>query len=79
MTLNKPTNGSARSSESVAHKNNWLQREDVQATGLLVFFMLLGLLLIPSSSTWVTLTLAGIAMGLMIFVMTSGFTLVFTR
>src|SRR2546423_1479650 len=32
---------------------------------------------IPSGSTWVTLTIAGIAMGMMIFVMASGLTLIF--
>ena len=32
---------------------------------------------IPSASTWVTLTIAGLAMGMMIFVMASGLTLIF--
>src|SRR2546423_15168837 len=32
---------------------------------------------IPSTSTWVTLTVAGLAMGMMIFVMASGLTLIF--
>ena len=32
---------------------------------------------IPSTSTWVTLTIAGLAMGMMIFVMASGLTLIF--
>jgi branched-chain amino acid transport system permease protein len=32
---------------------------------------------IPSGSTWVTLTVAGLAMGMMIFVMASGLTLIF--
>src|SRR3954453_2564898 len=32
---------------------------------------------IPSGSTWVTLTIAGLAMGMMIFVMASGLTLIF--
>src|SRR5262245_51540608 len=32
---------------------------------------------IPSVSTWVTLTIAGLAMGMMIFVMASGLTLIF--
>lgn len=45
---------------------------------LLVLAVLLGaLLLIGSPSTWVTLTVAGIAMGLLIFLMASGLTLVF--
>jgi branched-chain amino acid transport system permease protein len=33
--------------------------------------------LIPSAPTWVTLTVAGLAMGMMIFIMASGLTLVF--
>ena len=32
---------------------------------------------IPSPSTWVTLTIAGLAMGMMIFIMASGLTLIF--
>ncbi len=36
-----------------------------------------GLALIGSPSTWVTLTVAGLAMGLLIFIMSSGLTLVF--
>lgn len=38
---------------------------------------LLALPLIPSLPTWVTLTVAGLAMGMMIFIMASGLTLVF--
>ena len=45
---------------------------------LLVLAVLLGaLLLIRSPSTWLTLTIAGVAMGLLIFLMASGLTLVF--
>jgi branched-chain amino acid transport system permease protein len=45
---------------------------------LLVLAVLLGaLLLIGSPSTWLTLTVAGLAMGLLIFLMASGLTLVF--
>ena len=36
-----------------------------------------GLAIIPSGSTWLTLTVAGLAMGMMIFIMASGLTLVF--
>ena len=36
-----------------------------------------GLALIPNGPTWATLTIAGLAMGLMIFIMASGLTLVF--
>jgi len=38
---------------------------------------LLALPFIPSGSTWVTLTIAGLAMGMMIFIMASGLTLIF--
>ncbi|MGE5147544.1 MAG: branched-chain amino acid ABC transporter permease [Candidatus Eiseniibacteriota bacterium] len=38
---------------------------------------LIGLLLIGDLSTWATLTLAGLAMGMLIFIMASGLTLVF--
>jgi len=44
---------------------------------LVPVLMLLGFLAIPSSSSWLTLTLAGLAMGMMIFVIASGMTLVF--
>jgi branched-chain amino acid transport system permease protein len=45
---------------------------------LLVLAILLGaLLLIRDPSTWLTLTIAGLAMGLLIFLMASGLTLVF--
>ena len=45
---------------------------------LLVLAVLLGaLLLVGSPSTWLTLTVAGLAMGLLIFLMASGLTLVF--
>ena len=45
---------------------------------ILVFAIALGAFaLIGSASTWVTLTVAGLAMGLLIFIMASGLTLVF--
>jgi branched-chain amino acid transport system permease protein len=52
-------------------------RRDV-APLLLVPALLLAMLpLVGSMSTWVTLTVAGLAMGMMIFIMASGLTLVF--
>lgn len=39
--------------------------------------ILLALPLLPSMPTWITLTVAGLAMGMMIFIMASGLTLVF--
>ncbi len=44
---------------------------------LIVAIALLSYLMIGSGSTWVTLTVAGLAMGLLIFIMASGLTLVF--
>lgn len=39
--------------------------------------IVLGALAIPSTSSWLTLTVSGLAMGMMIFIMASGLTLVF--
>ena len=50
---------------------NWLPLALVPAIALLA------LPLVPSLPTWVTLTVAGLAMGMMIFIMASGLTLVF--
>jgi branched-chain amino acid transport system permease protein len=52
-------------------------RLDYKPVALVVLIALGALLLIGSPSTWVTLTLAGLAMGLLIFIMASGLTLVF--
>ena len=50
---------------------NWLPLVLIPAIALAA------LPLVPSLSTWVTLTVAGLAMGMMIFMMASGLTLVF--
>jgi branched-chain amino acid transport system permease protein len=50
---------------------------DWQPLALLLGVMLLSVPLIGSSSSWLTLTVAGLAMGLIIFVIASGLTLVF--
>lgn len=50
---------------------------DPKPLALLTALMLLALPLTGSASTWLTLTLAGLAMGLIIFVIASGLTLVF--
>ena len=52
-------------------------RFDFIPIALLAAIALAGLALIGSPSTWVTLTVAGLAMGLLIFIMSSGLTLVF--
>src|ERR1043166_4766623 len=52
-------------------------RRDFLPLLLPVALALAALPFIPSSSTWVTLTIGGLAMGMMIFVMASGLTLIF--
>ncbi len=52
-------------------------RLDVAPLLLLPILALLALPLVGSFPTWVTLTIAGLAMGMMIFIMASGLTLVF--
>lgn len=52
-------------------------RRDVAPLLLVPILMLAMLPLINSFPTWVTLTVAGLAMGMMIFIMASGLTLVF--
>ncbi len=44
---------------------------------LVVALILAGLVAIPATSSWLTLTVSGLAMGMMIFIMASGLTLVF--
>ncbi len=44
---------------------------------LIPALIILGFLVIPSSTSWLTLTVSGLAMGMMIFIMASGLTLVF--
>ncbi|MBM3352819.1 MAG: branched-chain amino acid ABC transporter permease [Betaproteobacteria bacterium] len=53
------------------------QRLDWAPLALLAAVGVAALALIGSPSTWVTLTIAGLAMGLLIFIMASGLTLVF--
>lgn len=53
------------------------QRIDWVPVALVVAVILVALPFIPSLPTWVTLTVAGLAMGMMIFIMASGLTLVF--
>ena len=56
---------------------SFLRRTDLWPVLLLPLIALLGFLVVNSSSTWLTLTLAGLAMGMMIFIIASGLTLVF--
>lgn len=62
---------------SVKHTENWRQSPTMQSVFLLLAFAVIGFVFIQDPTAWMTLTVAGIAMGMMIFVMTSGFTLVF--
>lgn len=52
-------------------------RIDLVPPALVILVALLALPLVPSLPTWTTLTVAGLAMGMMIFMMASGLTLVF--
>src|SRR5438045_9605392 len=52
-------------------------RTDYLPLLLPVALALAALPFIPSGSTWVTLTIAGLAMGMMIFAMASGLALIF--
>jgi branched-chain amino acid transport system permease protein len=54
-----------------------LNRTDLVPPIVIAAIALLALPLVGSLSTWVTLTLAGLAMGMMLFIMASGLTLVF--
>jgi branched-chain amino acid transport system permease protein len=54
-----------------------VQRVDWAPLLLVPALALLALPLVGSPSTWVTLTIAGLAMGMMIFIMASGLTLIF--
>ncbi len=49
----------------------------LQPLALLLALVLLALPLVGTPSTWLTLTVAGLAMGLIVFVITSGLTLIF--
>ena len=54
-----------------------VQRRDFVPVLLVPFVALVALPLVGSPSTWVTLTVAGLAMGMIIFIIASGLTLVF--
>jgi branched-chain amino acid transport system permease protein len=53
------------------------QRVDWLPLALVPAVMIVALPFVPSLPTWITLTVAGLAMGMMIFMMASGLTLVF--
>ncbi len=55
----------------------WWTHSDTQAWLLLPGVMALFFGLVPDVSGWLTLTIAGLAMGMMLFIMTAGFNLVF--
>lgn len=72
------TDQTASQTETAAPRAPLSERLGAWIPYLLVpVFLILGYLLIGSGPTWATLTLAGLAMGMMIFVMASGLTLVF--
>ncbi len=56
---------------------SWWTHEDTTAWLLIPGVMALSLGFIPEVSGWMTLTIAGLAMGMMLFIMTAGFNIVF--
>ena len=56
---------------------NLFKDTDVRPLLLVPVLALLALPLVGTGSTWLTLTVAGLAMGMIIFIMASGLTLVF--
>ncbi|PRY25454.1 amino acid/amide ABC transporter membrane protein 1 (HAAT family) [Aliiruegeria haliotis] len=62
---------------TMAQASPWQRLEPHVPLLLIPVLALLGFLLIPSTSSWLTLTVSGLAMGMMIFIMASGMTLVF--
>lgn len=56
---------------------SWWTHEDTTAWLLIPGIMALSLGFIPEISGWLTLTIAGLAMGMMLFIMTAGFNIVF--
>lgn len=65
------------STGAVSRHRRWWHRADAQAAALAPLLALIALPLTGDLSAWLTLTIAGLAMGMMLFIMTSGFTLVF--
>ncbi len=55
----------------------WHRLEPYVPILLIPALVIVGFLAIPTSSSWLTLTVSGLAMGMMIFIMASGLTLVF--
>src|SRR6478609_431598 len=53
------------------------RRFDIRPLALMAVLALAAWPLVGSSSTWLTLTIAGLAMGMIIFITASGLTLVF--
>ena len=52
-------------------------RFDIKPVGIVLILMLAAWPLVGSTSTWLTLTIAGLAMGMIVFITASGLTLVF--
>jgi branched-chain amino acid transport system permease protein len=72
-----PAAGAAAAATDEATASIPRARFDPRPVLLVAALMLLALPLLGSPSTWLTLTVAGLAMGLIIFVIASGLTLVF--
>ena len=80
--MNKPSaalNATVRQGQAFAGAAASIPKRDFDWKPLLlvVALMAIGVALIGSASTWVTLTIAGLAMGMIIFIIASGLTLIF--
>ncbi|MGE0585442.1 MAG: branched-chain amino acid ABC transporter permease [Flavobacteriaceae bacterium] len=62
---------------TIAGLSNWQRLQRHLPLLLVPLLVILGYLAIPATSSWLTLTVSGLAMGMMIFIMASGLTLVF--
>lgn len=73
MSATTSTTPAATASQAAIPKAQF----DWKPLGLLAALAILALPLVGSGATWLTLTLAGLAMGLIVFIIASGLTLVF--
>ena len=75
--MNEPLHATALAVPPAAGAAIPRARFDLRPLLLLAAVMAVGLPLVGSPSTWLTLTVAGLAMGLIVFIIASGLTLVF--
>jgi len=76
-TLNQKSTDEVTVNTLIGSINRVLRKIDLPPLLLAPLLMLIGFVAIGSVSTWVTLTVAGLAMGMIIFIIASGLTLIF--